>query len=117
MSDSNLKPNINLKPKLNPLIASLPDYLKDPKNYLKIQKLIISSLRGKCNHNEVVEWAECAKCQERFLNKRNLLKKLGFKNPAQYLAWQKIHEEIKKRFPLADWSKLNEERKLEKKII
>jgi hypothetical protein len=37
------------------------------------------------------------------LDRRKLLKKLGFKNPSQYMAWKKIHTEIKERFPLVDW--------------
>ena len=86
--------NIEIKPKLHPIVASLPKHLKDPANFEKIQKLVIKSLQGKCSHAEVVEWAQCGDCQARFQQRRGLLKKLGFKNSAQYMAWKKIHTTI-----------------------
>ncbi len=113
MSDSE-KPDITFAPKLNPLIASLPVHLKDPKNYKRIRKIILESLAGKCSHGETIEWAKCPKCQKRFAERGKLLKKLGFTHPAQYMLWQKIHEEIKARYPLIDWSKANAERAVEK---
>jgi len=95
-----LPKDIIVKPKLHPLMASLPDYLKDPKNFEKVQKTVLKAFAGKHSHGEVVEWAQCAECQARFQNRRHVLKKLGFKNPAQYQAWKKIHETIKARMPL-----------------
>lgn len=107
-------PDISFGSKIHPLIATLPPHLKDPKNYYKIKKLIIESLAGKCSHGEAIEWAKCPKCQKRFAERTKILKSLGFKNPAQYLVWQKIHEEIKARYPLVDWKKENAMRALEK---
>ena len=92
--------DIIVKPKLHPLLASLPDHLKDPKNFEKVQKAILASFAGKHSHGEVVEWAKCAECQSRFQNRRHVLKSLGFKNAAQYQAWKKVHETIKERMPL-----------------
>ena len=97
--------DITLKPKLHPPLAVLPPHLKDPANYDKIQKTIVQSFAGKHSHGEVIEWAQCADCQRRFSNRRHVLKTLGFKNPAQYMLWKKIHTEIKSRFPLVDWKK------------
>lgn len=96
--------DIDLKPKINPLIDKLPAYLKDPANYEKIQKQIIESFISTCSHGAIVEWAACKKCTDKMLDRRRLLKKLGFKNPAQYFAWKKVHEKIKKMYPLVDWS-------------
>lgn len=96
--------DIILKPKLNPLMASLPDYLKDPANYEKVQKTVIQALQGKHSHGEVVEWAGCAECQRRFRERRHVLKSLGFKNPAQYKAWTLIHKTIKERVPLPKYN-------------
>lgn len=87
------KPEI--KTRIHPLVASLPDHLKDPASYDKVQKLVVKSLAGRCNHGEIVEWAGCADCQKRFTERRAILKKLGFVHPAQYMAWRKIHEKIK----------------------
>lgn len=107
------KPKIDLKSKVHPFLASLPAHLKDPKNFYKIQKFVLKSLAGKCNHGEVADWAKCKDCQKRFQDRRNVLKGLGFKHPAQYQLWKKVHEQIREKFPLVDWEKLNAERALE----
>ena len=98
-------PNIDFRSRLNLLLAGLPAHLKDPANFDKVQKLILETLAGKCSHSEMVDWAACAKCQRRFAERKFALKKLGFKNPAQYREWVKVHSEIKRRFPDTDWSK------------
>lgn len=92
--------DITPAPNLHPLVASLPPYLKDPKNYEKVQKVILNSFSSKHSHGEVVEWASCVTCQKKFSNRSFVLKKLGFVNPAQYMAWKKIHEVIKDRVKL-----------------
>ena len=97
------KPDIKLKPKSNPLIADLPEYLKDPANYEEIQRKILKTFTSTCGHTEIMQWAECEKCTKKMLDRRKLLKELGFKNPRQYMAWRKTHETIKERFPLMDW--------------
>lgn len=96
---TNLK-DIQKTTQVHPLIAILPAYLKDPANYEKIQKVIFESFAGKHSHEEVIDWASCADCQKRFANRSFVLKKLGFKNPAQYMIWKKIHEHIKARVKL-----------------
>lgn len=95
----------------NPLIASLPEHLKDPANYERIRRAIAETVQTTCTHGSIGEMAACMKCSDNMLVRRKLLKKLGFKNPAQYHAWQKIHNTIKDKFPLADWAKENEVRK------
>jgi len=99
------KPKITFKPKTNPLLDSLPKRLKDPANYQDIKKQIWESVQTTCLHNEVWEMAQCPKCTEKMLERRRLLKKLGFKNPAQYREWDKVHTEIIRRYPLVDWHK------------
>jgi len=97
--------DINLRPKLNPLIASLPEYLKNPANFRTVQKQILETILTTCAHGDMMEFAKCPKCTEKMLARRRLLKKLGFKNPGQYMAWKKIHTEIRRRTPLVDWEK------------
>lgn len=98
-------PDINYKPKADPNVASLPEHLKNPANFEDIEKKVIQSIMSSCTHSDVFEMAECEKCTKKMLERRKLLKRLGFKNPAQYYAWKKIHTEIKKRYPLVDWAK------------
>lgn len=93
------------KPAPSPIFLGMPEYLKDPKNFEKIQKTVIETLAGKHSHGEVIEWAKCIACQKRFHERRELLKKLGFRGPQQYMAWVKVHTQIKERMPLMDWSK------------
>lgn len=86
----------------NRFTKDLPAYLKDPANYDKIQKVILESFAGKHSHGEVLEWASCPDCQKRFTERAPMLKKLGFKNPAQYFAWKKTMETIQRiyaKFP------------------
>src|SRR3990167_4527405 len=87
-----------------PLTASLPDHLKDPANFEKIQKAIYKTFATKHSHGEMLEWAKCGECSRKMVERRLLLKRFGFKNPAQYMEWRKIHETIRKKYPLMDWS-------------
>lgn len=86
----------------NTLVASLPPYLKDPANYKKVRKVIYDAFTGSCrkDHGEMEDWATCRQCQQRFAERGHIMRKLGFQSPAQYMAWQRVHEEIIKRVPL-----------------
>lgn len=98
-------PDIDIRPKLHPLLADLPDFLKDPANYEKIEADILKTFLSSCGHSDIMQWAECEKCSKKMLERRHLLKSLGFKNPAQYRAWKMVHQKIKERMPLVDWKK------------
>jgi hypothetical protein len=101
---SDITPETFKPPKPHPLIASLPPHLKDPANYEKVQRVILEALASGHSHGEIVEWAACGACQQRFMERGDVLKKLGFSSAAQYLAWKKVHEEIKARYPLAKYN-------------
>lgn len=96
-------PNIDIKTKGDPILAGLPEYLKDPACFEKIQSKILKTFISTCAHSEVLEWAKCKKCTIKMLERRSLIKALGFKSHHQYMMWVKIHTEIKKQFPLMDW--------------
>ena len=83
----------------NPLVASLPDFVKNPANFQKIQRALLDTFGGH-SHSEIAQFAACKKCSEGMMERRMLLKKLGFKNAAQYMEWRKIHENIITRVPL-----------------
>jgi len=76
------------------LVADMPEHLKDYRNYNKIQKALLETLASSHSHSEVEDWAKCVKCQEKVTNHKLMMKKLGFTGPAQYKAWQKIHQTI-----------------------
>ena len=85
------------------IFKGLSDYVKNPANFDRIQKSLIQTLATNCSHSEVSDYAKCKKCTQKMLERRKLLKKYGFKNPAQYMAWRKTHEYIKEKYPLMDW--------------
>src|SRR3990167_5515916 len=108
-----MKTDLTIKPKTipnlprnlsNPIFAGLPAYLKDPANYEKVQKTVLNALSSGHSHGEVIEWATCIQCQRRFRERGQVLKKLGFRNPAQYMAWKKVHDTIKHRDPLPKYN-------------
>ena len=87
------------KSKLHPLLDMLPLHLKEPKNYLRIKKEIYNTIATNCGHDSIAKMAECEKCSKNMMKRRMLLKKLGFKNPQQYQAWQKIMNFILEQYP------------------
>lgn len=109
MNELDLK-KLDIKPRQNSLISGLSDYLKNPSNYEEIQKIILNSFMTTCSHGSPAEMAICKICTEKMLERRRTLKKLGFKNPKQYYIWQKIHREIRRRYPLVNWGQLNAQR-------
>lgn len=86
----------------NPL-GHLPEYTKDPKNYETIQKALLDSTFCGTTHSDPAQMFECLGCQTKALERRELMKKFGFRNAGEYLEWKKIHTEIKTRYPLVDW--------------
>ena len=99
MSDE-ITPKIFPKYRPNPLVASLPAHLKDPKNYQKIQKALIQAGMSKHSHGEMVDWAACAHCQRKQHDRAEMMRKLGFTSGAQYMKWKQIHEQIVRRVQL-----------------
>ena len=79
------------------MTSMLPAYLKDPANYEKIQLALLNAGATKHSHADVESWAKCATCQRAEWNRKEMMLKLGFKSGKQYLAWKKIHDEIKSR--------------------
>lgn len=86
----------------NPLSVGMPAYLKDPKNYKKIQKALLETLSGKHTHSEMQSWASCVTCQKKARDLKEMMKGIGFRNFNQYLYWKKTMDIIinKKRDPI-----------------
>lgn len=80
---------------LHPLLKDIPPRLKDPANYEKIQKALLETIAGH-SHSELFQFANCVTCTNKMLERRLLLKRLGFKNPAQYMAWKKVMDTMTK---------------------
>lgn len=89
----------------NPL-DGLPEWVKHPKNYEKIQRALLDTLSCGKVHSDPSQVFHCKKCSENMAERRKLMQKFGFKNAAQYMAWRKTHEEIKNRVPLEMYNKM-----------
>lgn len=95
---------------VNPL-DGLPDWVKHPKNYEKIQRALLETLTCGKLHSDPAQSLHCAKCTQNMVERRKLMQKFGFKNAAQYMAWRKTHEEIKNKVPLEMYNRLINEDK------
>lgn len=91
--------------KVSPL-QGLPEYLKDPKSYMPVQKALLDTLSCGKLHSDPSQVFHCAKCSENMVRRRELMRKFGFRNAAQYMAWKKTHEEIKNRMPLDMYNRM-----------
>ncbi len=80
--------------KLHPLVADLPDELKDPKCFKKIEKKLHKIMESDHNHKAMITFQKCKECQARFNEKRHQIKKYGFKSYEQYLFWKRIMDII-----------------------
>jgi len=89
---------------VNPL-NRLPDYVKDPKNYMKIQKALLETLSCGKAHGDPHQMMVCAKCTENLRERNKLMQKFGFTSTAVYMAWRKAQEEIRRLTPQVDWEK------------
>lgn len=101
---SDITPTTFSKPKPHPLLASLPAYLKDHRNYDKIQKALLDAGATKHSHSEVIDWAGCFECQRAEWNRKEMMQQLGFRTAAHYMAWKKVHETIKERVPFPKYN-------------
>ena len=83
-----------------PVLAGLPEYLKNPENYKKIRLALLDTLASTHSHADILEWGNCPKCQMKLHNHAEMVRKLGFTCPAQYYAWKKISDQVEKRIKL-----------------
>jgi len=88
----------------SPMFKDLPDFVKDPKNFYTIENKLLKAIRSTCNHEEVVEWHKCKKCQKKVANRQQKMKEYGFTSPQQYFAWKQVMDIIvnKKKVPVKE---------------
>lgn len=77
------------------ILAQIPQHLKEPEAYEKVQKALYEAGASTCDHSEVGEWATCFKCQRKQSDRLLMMKSLGFLSKAHYMTWRKIHEELR----------------------
>ena len=85
------------KPKPNPLLASLPKWLKDPENFDKVNKALLETLAGMHSHSEITQWNSCLSCIRKFHEHKAMVRKFFPLGPAQYFEWQKVVRVFKQK--------------------
>ena len=81
----------------NPLLKGLPQDLKDPANFERVQRALFAVLQSTHSHSEMFDWKNCFPCQQRVRDHKELMQKLGFRAPGQYPKWKKAHEMARKK--------------------
>jgi len=82
----------------NPLLRTIPDYAKDPKNYYAIQKELLEVLASPHSHSELYQSAQCFDCQQKIKERKNVMMKFGFATPAIYYEWHKVMRQMLKLY-------------------
>lgn len=77
-----------LKP--NPIFKDLPERLKDPENFHKIERELFEVLQSDHKHATVKQYVSCAWCNKKRELRQNKMKAMGFQGIEQYLEWRKV---------------------------
>jgi len=78
------------KAKVNPIFDGLSDEMKDPKNFLKIERKIVRIMISDHKHRTIKTFKNCKRCQAKVRKKAEMIKELGFKSFEQYQNWKKV---------------------------
>jgi hypothetical protein len=77
------------------VFEGMPEYLKDPNNFEQIYKTIYEAGNSRCSHSDVLEYSVCKKCEGARTKRVLTMRKLGFRNGQQYLAWLRTHQNLR----------------------
>lgn len=88
MKKLDLKTVPKLKP--NPLFKGLSAKMKDPKNFVDIEKRLQEVISSNHVHKTATSYAKCKECQGKREERKKMMKDIGFKSIQQYLEWKKI---------------------------
>jgi hypothetical protein len=99
-----LKNSVNLKQMLDykeadklkphPVLAGLPNELKDPACYKGIQTKLSRCMVSDHGHNSVKGFAKCKRCKAKYEKRHKMILDMGFSSTEQYLEWRKIMDII-----------------------
>lgn len=80
--------------KVDPLFEGLPVELKDPAQFKNVLEQILKAGESGHEHKAIVVWMRCKHCQQKFLERKTKIKKIGFTSYEQFLKWRKIADII-----------------------
>lgn len=81
----------------HPGLEGLPDALKDPECFNRVEAAIERAGMTAHKHRKPSEWIKCPSCQKKREARQEKIKEFGFKDYAQYLLWRQIMDIIKNR--------------------
>jgi hypothetical protein len=76
------KPNKNL--------AGIPDGIKDPKAFAKMEKKLALLLITSHKHRSPASYVKCEECQAKRTERLEAIKSYGFKDFAQYMLYKRV---------------------------
>ena len=76
--------------KVNPVFKDLPDELKDPKKFRKIEDKIMATMVSDHKHRKMENFMKCERCIAKRKRKLKAIKDFGFQNTEQYQNWKKV---------------------------
>lgn len=76
--------------KENPMFDTLPEKLKDPKCFKKIETKLSNIMISDHKHKSVQTFVRCKRCLAKMNKKNEAIKELGFKDSIQYQHWKKV---------------------------
>jgi hypothetical protein len=85
----------DLKPM--PILKDLPEELKDPKCFEKIEKKIWLIMKSDHTHRTISGFNKCKRCRDKREKRNQFIKDTGFKNYEQYMKWRQIMSIIRNK--------------------
>jgi len=89
------------KYKPDPLFADLKEELKDPAKYKEVAEKILKAGESGHDHKHIVVWRRCKHCQQKFVERQAMIKKLGFSSYEQFNQWKRIMDIIINKRPIS----------------
>jgi len=80
--------------KVNPIFDGLPDSLKDPKIYGKIERAVVRVMFSDHQHKTIKQFVRCERCQAKVKRRRAVIKEFGFRDIIQYQEWKRVMDII-----------------------
>lgn len=76
--------------KQNPELKGIPDELKEVGRYKEIEKHYANILLTSHKHKTPRTFAKCVECLNKIQERRDYIKKLGFKDYAQFMLYRRV---------------------------
>jgi hypothetical protein len=80
------------KYKANPILRGLPEHLKDPKSYKRVEQRLRMAMVSDHKHKDMKSFSECVRCRKKVKRKTEIMKEEGFKSYEQLMEWRRVQQ-------------------------